>query len=106
MQDVEVPGGQQYYLDPKTGYPGFTQAHSASYPPGAIFGATAYEGGEWLYPGTKGWLGCVCTSAFQCPSGVQLVAWYEDREYPSTCYPVVAVTMDYPAGEIPTWQYT
>lgn len=101
-----MPGGQQYYLDPATGYPGFTQAHSSAYPNGSIFGASAYDGGEWVYPGTLGWLGCVCTSAFECPSGVQLVAWFEGRSYSDLCYPVVAVTQAYPANVVPAWQYT
>lgn len=33
---VEVPGGQQVYVDPKDGAIGYTQAHSASMPEGAI----------------------------------------------------------------------
>ncbi|KAF2724331.1 hypothetical protein K431DRAFT_291832 [Polychaeton citri CBS 116435] len=33
---VVVPGGQQVYIDPATGLLGFTQAHSASMPTGAI----------------------------------------------------------------------
>lgn len=34
--DVVVPGGQQIYVDPADGRVGFTQAHSASVPTGAI----------------------------------------------------------------------
>ena len=39
---VEVPGGQALYVEPQTGAIGYTQAHSASEPEGAIHNAFVY----------------------------------------------------------------
>jgi hypothetical protein len=46
--DVEVPGGQQVYLNPYWDI-GYTQAHSASIPSGSLTtGLAAYQGGGFV----------------------------------------------------------
>jgi len=55
--DVEVPGGQEYYLGPK-GALGFTIAHSAQKPAGYVEGCSAYKGGEFKYLPGAGWYAC------------------------------------------------
>ncbi|KAL8371191.1 hypothetical protein RB595_001169 [Gaeumannomyces hyphopodioides] len=62
--NVVVPGGQAYYLDAGWGV-GYTQAHSASVPPGATLGGlVAYQGGGFVNlngPATN-WVACPPTA--------------------------------------------
>lgn len=61
---VEVPGGQQVYIDPADGSVGYTQAHSAAMPEGAITKGFNYtppeDGASFGYLGFKkrGFLAC------------------------------------------------
>jgi hypothetical protein len=57
---VLVPGGQLFYLT-EDWTVGYTQAHSASFPPGAMLdGFVAFEGGGFfnLLDGARGWAAC------------------------------------------------
>lgn len=66
LQNVQVPGGQQIFVR-TDGSLGYTQAHSSSYPPGAILGGeltySKDEGAAFGYLGTsafgaKGFMAC------------------------------------------------
>ncbi|KAB8273009.1 hypothetical protein BDV30DRAFT_211330 [Aspergillus minisclerotigenes] len=53
--NVNVPGGQQVYVDPQ-GALSFTQAHSAYIPEGSAVGPFTYKPGEqWGYYSFNGW---------------------------------------------------
>jgi len=62
--DVEVPGGQQVYLNPYWDI-AYTQAHSAYIPPGSLTtGLAAYQGGGFvnLNGNGAGWVACPPTA--------------------------------------------
>lgn len=62
-QNVMVPGGQRIFVDP-SGALGFTQAHSASIPPGSALGPFEYTPGDSFGHftfkgfGAKGFMAC------------------------------------------------
>ncbi|KAF2094107.1 hypothetical protein NA57DRAFT_80526 [Rhizodiscina lignyota] len=100
---VEVPGGQLFYVN-TNGALGYTQAHSGSFPQGAVFGVTAYEDGEFILPGSDGWVACVGTSAFMNP-GSQIYAKLPGLTFSNLCYDVAIWTVDWNDGP-GAWQYT
>ena len=103
--DVEVPGGQQIYVDP-TGAVSFTQAHSAAMPQGSIVGEFAYEtegdAAHWTFKG-DGLLACPTTD-----NRYQVFAPIENLKVPSgnkdDCLGFSARAFTY-SGSTPAWQY-
>ncbi|KAF2835245.1 hypothetical protein M501DRAFT_999278 [Patellaria atrata CBS 101060] len=99
---VYVPGGQQYYIEPN-GALGFTQAHSASYPTGSLWGVSAYQEGAFIYLPSDGWIAC--------PDGNDASSWQVFAKLPglvfaSTCRGFNAVVHGRPSGSFGAWQYT
>jgi len=117
--DVEVPGGQLVYVAPD-GSLGFTQAHSASYPLGAVLEPFTYS----FTPGAS--FGYVSTNAFNatgfmaCPNNKnetlatswQVFAALQNATVPtgnvSDCLGFDALAPPYsnPNGTAAAWQYT
>ncbi|KAJ5584720.1 uncharacterized protein N7459_004520 [Penicillium hispanicum] len=106
--DVEVPGGQQVYVDP-SGALSFTQAHSALIPPGSAVGGLAYELGQpWNHYTFHGW----GTDGFMaCPTSDhrwQVFAAISNATVPSgnvsDCLGFSAIALTY-QGSAPAWQY-
>ncbi|KAJ5724563.1 hypothetical protein N7493_006291 [Penicillium malachiteum] len=106
--DVEVPGGQQVYVDP-TGALSFTQAHSASIPAGSAVGGLIYETGEpWNHYTFSGW---GATGFMACPTSDnrwQVFAAMQNATVPSgdvdDCLGFSALALTY-NGDVPAWQY-
>jgi len=109
---VEVPGGQQVYVD-ITGYVGYTQAHSDFYPPGAFLGLftyfqPSYEQYGYLSTdafGAQGFMAC------PTPYGTyQIFAAFVNATVPlgniSACIGFDAVTAPYSGTGDAAWQYT
>ncbi|GAM39923.1 IgE-binding protein [Talaromyces pinophilus] len=109
--DVEVPGGQQVYVDP-SGALAFTQAHSANIPAGAALGPFTFT------PGTQ--FGAYSTSAFgatgfmACPDDAANPSkWQVFAAFPTATVPTgnVGDCLGFDAaapaftGDIPAWQY-
>jgi len=117
--DVEVPGGQLVYVAPE-GYLGFTQAHSAYYPPGSIIGPLTYSftpGASFGILGTyafgaTGFMACPNTSNLTEVSSWQVFAALQNATVPTgnvaDCLGFDAAAIDYisPDGEAAAWQYT
>ncbi|EON66075.1 hypothetical protein W97_05318 [Coniosporium apollinis CBS 100218] len=100
---TSVPGGQMFYIDP-TGALGYTGAHSAYYPPGSVFGVTAYKNGdqgEFKYTPGEGWYACPTTAdanvlqIFQKLPGITLA---------SNCTGLNILVTE--VGGTGAWQYT
>ena len=114
-QDVEVPGGQQVYIGPD-GALSFTQAHSASYPPGSQFGGFGASGGEFVFSGSNGtgWIACpLAATDFSPPlnyiSKIYANVSSHPTRYPNggpifVCYDVVLL-LDAYTGGFGAWQY-
>ncbi|KAJ5721422.1 uncharacterized protein N7483_009356 [Penicillium malachiteum] len=106
--DVEVPGGQQVYVDP-TGALSFTQAHSASIPAGSAVGGLSYEAGSpWNHYTFNGW---GATGFMACPTSDnrwQVFAAMQNATVPSgdvaDCLGFSALALTYTGG-VPAWQY-
>ncbi|KAJ5280599.1 hypothetical protein N7478_005971 [Penicillium angulare] len=106
--DVEVPGGQQVYVDP-TGALSFTQAHSASIPAGSAVGGLFYEpGNPWSHYSFKGW---GAQGFMACPTEdnrYQVFAAMQNATVPSgnvaDCIGFSAMALTY-KGDVPAWQY-
>ncbi|KAJ5892256.1 uncharacterized protein N7473_008484 [Penicillium subrubescens] len=106
--DVEVPGGQQVYVDP-TGALSFTQAHSASIPAGSSVGNLAYQPGTpWNHYTFNGW---GATGLMACPTADnrwQVFAALSNATVPSgnvaDCLGFSAIALPY-KGDVPAWQY-
>jgi hypothetical protein len=63
-----VPGGQQMYVEP-SGAVGFTQAHSASIPPGSFIGGFTYRRiSGAAFDGIYGFAGWGETGFMACPT--------------------------------------
>lgn len=108
--DVVVPGGQSVYLDP-SGFVHYTQAHSASMPPGStVGGLVAYAGGGLvnLNSGGYGWAACPSTSPTGGGAGGHtLVALTADnKDTLAYCTPVNLKVTALPAGTVGAWQYS
>jgi hypothetical protein len=93
----------------KEGLLGYTQPHSASFPSGAMFGVTAYLNGEFILPGSSGWVACACTSMVSCPGiGLQIYSKLPGKSFEnSVCYDLTLLTVMYPS-ELGSgaWEYT
>jgi Carbohydrate binding len=109
--DVEVPGGQQWYLDPSWNV-GYTQAHSAFIPPGSIVGGfAAYQTGGLinLNPSALGWVACPPTAA---GGGGNNGKWNLIAKNSTNaanlggCYAVNLKVNPLPTGTVAAWQYT
>jgi len=104
---VEVPGGQQIYVDP-SGALSFTQAHSASIPPGSAIGGLVYEpGNPWSHYTFNGW---GASGFMACPTDNrwQVFAAMQNATVPSgnvgDCLGFSAMALTY-KGPVPAWQY-
>jgi hypothetical protein len=105
-----VPGGQRYYIDPITSALSFTQAHSSSAPPNAIFGVEAYEGGEFVLGGTDGWMACPANPGARAPMplGYQIFAqlYTVNSSFAPDCFKVSLLPVDYTGQGPAAWEYT
>ncbi|KAJ5670793.1 uncharacterized protein N7477_006156 [Penicillium maclennaniae] len=107
-QDVEVPGGQQIYVDP-SGALSFTQAHSAYIPAGSAVGGFQYEAGNpWSHYTFNGW---GASGFMACPTDDnrwQVYAAMQNATVPSgnvdDCLGFSAMALTY-KGSVPAWQY-
>lgn len=116
-KDTEVPGGQEIYVAPN-GALGFTQAHSASYPPGSAlqtFNATigTINGvlGQFTFEGlgATGFLACPVNANGTGPYQVFAdVKGLSDKDVPGGCKDEClgfdALTAPY-NGTAAAWQY-
>jgi len=109
--DVEVPGGQQYYLDAYWNV-GYTQAHSAYVPPGATIGGfAAYQNGGFvnINTGALGWVACPSTAS---GGGGNDGRWNLVAKNSSNaanlngCTAINLKVNPVPAGTYGAWQYT
>ncbi|OQE28377.1 hypothetical protein PENSTE_c003G04326 [Penicillium steckii] len=106
--DVEVPGGQQVYVDP-SGALSFTQAHSASIPPNSAVGSLSYVPGKpWAHYTFNGWN---ATGLMACPTEDnrwQVYAAMKNATVPQgnvgDCLGFSALALPY-KGDVPAWQY-
>jgi len=112
--DTEVPGGQLVYLG-VDGHLGFTQAHSASYPPGAALSPLIYAKSKGATSGTLGTNTTLfgVTGFMACPTNstagpYQVFASTLGAIVPngniSSCVGFDAYTSDY--SGIAAWEYT
>lgn len=107
-QDVEVPGGQQVYVDP-SGALSFTQAHSIYIPPGSAIPGVVYEPGKpWSHLtghafGADGFMACPTPD-----HRWQVFVAMQNATVPSgnvnDCLDFSARTVTY-NGPFPAWQY-
>jgi len=114
---VEVPGGQQVYVAPD-GALSYTQAHSASYPPGSQFGGFGGSGGEFIFTGpngTTGWIACPVDTENFSPPLENVYKIYANIPSHPTRYPNnsplfvcsnVTLLLDAWTGGFGAWQYT
>ncbi|WEW61453.1 hypothetical protein PRK78_006943 [Emydomyces testavorans] len=108
--DVLVPGGQQMYVEP-SGAVGFTQAHSASIPPGSYIGGFKYRPGPGH--GVYSFTGWGATGFMACPSPkakyYQVFANIKNATVPSgnikDCLGFVALAFNYTGPSPAAWQY-
>lgn len=107
--DVMVPGGQVVYLA-ESGAVGYTQAHSASIPDGAVQGGlVAYSGGGFMNinAGSYGWVACPPTGLGGNDGGWVIYALSSaNQDDLSICSPVNLKVNVLPAGTVGAWQYT
>jgi hypothetical protein len=105
-----VPGGQTLYVEP-SGALGFTQAHSAEIPPGAVVGGfSAFQNGAFLFSGASanggGWLACPATAEQQGAGQMyQIFAQLPQVTFPSGCLEIEILTVDYQGQGPAAWQY-
>lgn len=105
---VEVPGGQQVYVDPSDGSLSFTQAHSAYLPPGAELSPFTYTPQQG--PGYVGTLsfGTGTEGFFACPvngtSPYQILSLAAGTAA-ADCIGINLATSEY-NGTVAAWQYT
>ena len=111
---VTVPGGQQVYVDPKDGAIGYTQAHSASMPEGAITKGFIYtppaEDASFGYLTFKkrGLLACSTTgdsaeAPYQIYANLRSIDFDEDA---CLGFSGLAVTGPKNGTQTGAWQYT
>jgi len=107
--DAEVPGGQIFYLDAYWNV-GYTQAHSASIPPGSTTGGiTAYHTGCLvnLNSGGRGWVACPPGASGGGGTAWNLVAKNQSNAAILTgCSAVNLKVTELPQGTFAAWQYT
>ena len=100
-QDVLVPGGQVSYIETDGAF-GFSQAHSAVIPAGALIGFAGFEHGYFVYAAAPNWLACPSPTV----SGVyQVFASLPGVTYNATCVGLNIVTEDVASGVFGAWQY-
>lgn len=118
-QDVSVPGGQRVYVTP-TGELGFTQAHSASIPPGsAQDGFTLSSTPVNSQLASLGFSKLGATGFLACPAGPNNTAPFKvfadvsalkDADVPggsvSACIGFDALVGEYTGSGSAAWQYT
>jgi hypothetical protein len=112
VQYVPVPGGQLIYVR-KDGSLGYTQAHSAAYPQGAIAGGDlTYSKPEDASYGTLGTRAFGAKGFMACPTtdqGYQVFAAINNVTAPqgdrTACSEFVALTMDETDPSRGAWQY-
>ncbi|GAW15475.1 hypothetical protein ANO14919_048860 [Xylariales sp. No.14919] len=103
--DVTVPGGQQVYVAPD-GSLSYTQAHSASMPPGSIVTGFSREQSQafgapiYLYSADLSWYLCPVTEGEPRERTYQIFA---SSEAPEGCYGTQVRT--YTPGSGRVWQY-
>jgi hypothetical protein len=99
LQNVRVPGGQGYYVDPNTGALTFTTAHGSSAPVNASTDIESFLDGAFQLVGTDGWLICP-----ESPTGWKIFAPLANLSFDSVCVPVSLITKQWgtPGG---SWQY-
>ncbi|MCJ1461424.1 hypothetical protein MMC07_000021 [Pseudocyphellaria aurata] len=113
--DVSVPGGQQIYVE-STGALGFTQAHSAEYPPGSILqGFTLTPGSpsrslSFSGLGATGFLACPANASGAGPYKVFAnVRGLKDGNTPGgsvqACIGFDALAVEYADERGAAWQY-
>ncbi len=90
----------RYYVAPD-GALGFTQAHSASYPVGSMFGVSAYQDGAFTYGG-RAWVACPEDAG----SGFKVFAQLPGLSFSEDCIPFTALVKSAPRGTFGAWQYT
>lgn len=97
-----MPGGQVYYVQ-TNGALGFSQAHSASIPPGAIEDIFKVDpgNGDFSYANAVGWLACPGTTAGQ----FQIFANIPAKDSSAGCIPLHLKTKPTPSGSFGAWQY-
>lgn len=98
-----MPGGQVYYIEPAQGALGFTQAHSAYYPPGSVFGVNAYQKGAFVYLPGNGWTACP-SEAY--PGSYQVFQKLDGLTFNDTCVDFTILVKDWPSNVPGAWQYT
>ncbi|CAG8327267.1 unnamed protein product [Penicillium salamii] len=106
--DVNVPGGQQVYVDPN-GALSFTQAHSANIPAGSAIGPFVYSPDKpWAHYSFNGW---GASGFMACPtedSRWQVFAAIKNATVPKgnveECLGFSALALPYD-GDVPAWQY-
>ena len=109
--DVEVPGGQQVYLDPFWNV-GYSQAHSASIPSGSLTtGFGAYHGGGFVNLNGNGWGWVACPPTAAGGGGSDgswnLVAKNDTNAATlGNCFGVNLKINELPQGTVGAWQYT
>jgi hypothetical protein len=111
-QDVLVPGGQLIYVR-RDGSLGFTQAHSASYPTGAIIGGHLnFVMSEGAQVGTLGTQAFGAKGFMACPTenqGYQVFAAMSNATAPggdlAACLGFEALTIDEADPTRGAWQY-
>jgi hypothetical protein len=104
LQNVRVPGGQGYFVDPNTGALTFTTAHGSGTPIGALTNVESFLNGAFLLVGTDGWLACPDT-----PTSWTLFAQLTNLSFDSVCVPISLITQQWgtPGGnwQFGAWQY-
>jgi hypothetical protein len=98
-QNVRVPGGQGYFVDPDTGALVFTTAHGSSRPFSALTNIESLLDGAFLLVGTDGWLACP-----DSPTSWKIFAPLAHLSFGSDCVPIDLITKQWgnPEGN---WQY-
>lgn len=94
------------YVD-ASGALGFTEAHSGQVPQGAVVGGfIAYENGEFLLSGTPGWLACPAAASQQASGQeYQIFAQMAGVSFPSSCFGIEILTVDYQTQGPAAWEY-
>ncbi|KAF2430918.1 hypothetical protein EJ08DRAFT_696866 [Tothia fuscella] len=105
-QNTAVPGGQLIYVDPETGALGFTQAHSASKPQGALQDIREFKNGAFILASSWGWLACPSKQQGSAPALLQVVAKLPGLSYASECFDISVLTVEKTGGGFAAWQYT
>ena len=90
-----------------TGALQFTQAHSNSGPPGALFDVNAWEHGSFLYLGSNGWMACPSKVNNQTEDlSYQIFAQLPKLTFGGDCVPINILTADWVSNRsAAAWEY-